>query len=127
MSPTTKAALSSRSDSAVLLPDLGEELDAPIIAKSSRDWPPASRADTMSRHQKADHMSDIRLPHKGSRGITVLTLLLLIIAVVLGAILLVRYLRSRPAAAQSSQVSLLWYQTAHVIPEGAYLMSRLIS
>jgi len=39
----------------------------------------------------------------GRRGITVLALLLLIIAVVIAAIFLVRYLRSRQAAVQSSQ------------------------
>lgn len=36
------------------------------------------------------------------RGITVLTLLLLIIALVVGGILLARYLRSRPAATSST-------------------------
>jgi hypothetical protein len=57
-------------------------------------------------------MQDGHSPHSGRRGITVLTLLLLIIAVIIAAIFLVRYLRSRPTAVQSSQ---------------AYLMSRLIS
>lgn len=40
------------------------------------------------------------------RGMTVLTLLLLIIALVIAAIFLLRYLRSRPAAAQLSSASL---------------------
>jgi hypothetical protein len=35
-------------------------------------------------------------PRHDRRGITVLTLLLLIIALIVGAILLVRYVRSRP-------------------------------
>jgi len=59
---------------------------------------------------------------RGRRGITVLTLLLLIIAVVIAAIFLVRYLRSRQAAVQSSQAIVA--PTTH---DGAYLMSRLIS
>jgi hypothetical protein len=36
------------------------------------------------------------------RGITVLTLLLLIIAVVIAAVFLVRYLRSRPAVSEQT-------------------------
>jgi len=43
-------------------------------------------------------------PSTRNRGITVLGLLLLIIALVIAAVFLVRYLQSRPAAATSSQV-----------------------
>jgi uncharacterized membrane protein len=39
---------------------------------------------------------------KGQRGITVLTLLLIIIAVIIAAVFLVRYLRSRPAVSRAA-------------------------
>jgi hypothetical protein len=50
----------------------------------------------------------------GRRGITVLTLLLLIIAAVIAAFLVVRYLRTRPAPVQTSEAS-------------TYFISRLMS
>jgi hypothetical protein len=46
---------------------------------------------------QAGHMRGHRLIRAGSRGITVLSLLLLIIALVIAAIFLVRYLRDRPS------------------------------
>lgn len=46
-------------------------------------------------------MSYSNSPRHGQRGITVLTLLLLIIALIVGTILLVRYLRSRPQVSVS--------------------------
>ena len=59
------------------------------------------------------------------RGITVLTLLLLIIAVIVAAIVLARYLRSRPAPVQSSRLSVASMGSRTSPP--AYFISRLIS
>jgi hypothetical protein len=42
---------------------------------------------------------------RSRRGITVLTLLLIIIAIVIAAFFLVSYLRTRPTAVQSSSVA----------------------
>ena len=52
-------------------------------------------------------------------GITVLTLLLLIIAAIIAAIFLVRYLRTRPSPVRAAQ--------ATVLPAADYRISRLIS
>jgi flagellar biogenesis protein FliO len=67
-------------------------------------------------------MQDCRSAHHGRRGITVLALLLLVIAVIIAAIFLVRYLRS-PAPVQSSRVSVATRTDA----APAYFISRLIS
>jgi hypothetical protein len=52
-------------------------------------------------------------PQPTRRGITVLTLLLLIITVIVGAIVVIRYLRSRPQAsvAQPTQGMALLHQS----------------
>lgn len=47
--------------------------------------------------RKAGSMQRTRSTLRSGQGITVLTLLLLIIAVVIAAVFLVRYLQSRPA------------------------------
>lgn len=60
------------------------------------------------------HMRESYPPHRNRRGITVLTLLLLIIALVVAAFFLVRYLVTRPAPVQTSDI-------------GVYFISRLMS
>jgi hypothetical protein len=50
-------------------------------------------------------MQDGGSAHNGRRGITVLALLLLIIAVIVAAIFLVRYLRTRPAISSTPAIT----------------------
>ena len=57
------------------------------------------------------------------RGITVLALLLLIIALVIGGFFVVRYLRSRPAATSSSTVEVI-PATPVVIPSAPRASAR---
>ena len=64
-------------------------------------------------------MQYARSPRRNRDGITVLTLLLLIIAAIIAAIFLVRYFRTRPSLTRAAQ--------ATVLPAADYRISRLIS
>ena len=57
-------------------------------------------------HPKGGPMQSTESTLRSGRGMTVLTLLLLIIALVIAAVFLVRYLRSRPVGSSPSPTSL---------------------
>jgi hypothetical protein len=61
----------------------------------------------MGGHPKGGSMQGSRSTLSSGKGITVLSLLLLIIALVIAAVFLVRYLRTRPAVSSGP---------SHVIP-----------
>jgi hypothetical protein len=79
--------------------------------------------------RKAGFMHSTRSTPSSERGITVLTLLLLIIALVIAAVFLVRYLRTRPAVSSApSHVILSPSLTLRTgSPDDPYDISRLIS